>query len=331
MTARHDVVAVGDALVDVIAPATEAFLAAEGLAKGSRDAVDGARSAELYARMAPGVLASGGSAANTLAGVVSLGGRAAFIGKVAKDDLGEIFAHDLHAVGVDFDIAPHPDGLGTGRCLVNVAPDGERTMRTWLGDSVALTVDDIAPGTIEGAAVVLLEGYLFQSEAGRAIFDKVAGLARPAGRRIALALSDRSVIERHRQALLAFMQREQPLVIANAVEAMSLAETDDLEAAVEALASRVESLVVTRGEGGATLIRGAERLEARADAVERVVDTTGAGDQYAAGFLFGLARDLPLETCGRLGALAAGEVVSHLGPRPAASLKALASARGLIE
>ena len=329
MTARHDVVAVGDALVDVIAPASEAFLAGEGLGKGSREAIDSARSHALYGKMAPGVLASGGSAANTLAGVVSLGGKAAFIGKVASDDLGEVFAHDLRAVGIDFAVAPHAGGLGTGRCLVNVAPDGERTMRTWLGDSVALTSDDIAPETIEGAAVVLLEGYSFQSEAGRAIFDKCAGLARRAGARIALALSDRSVIERHRQALLAFMLREQPLVIANAVEAMSLAETDDLEAAIAALSARVESFVVTRGEAGATLVRGAERRDLSADAVERVVDTTGAGDQYAAGFLFGLARGRPLEVCGRLGAMAAGEVVSHLGPRPATSLKTLASARGL--
>ncbi len=330
MTARHDVVAVGDALVDVIAPATEAFLASEGLGKGSREAIDSARSHDLYGKMAPGVLASGGSAANTLAGVVSLGGRAAFIGKVAKDDLGEVFAHDLRAIGVDFDVPPYVCGLGTGRCLVNVAPDGERTMRTWLGDSVALTSDDIAPETIEGAAVVLLEGYSFQSEAGRAIFDKCAGLARRAGTRIALALSDRSVIERHRQALLAFMLREQPLVIANAVEAMSLAETGDLEAAIAALSERVESFVVTRGEAGATLVRGAERRDLRADAVERVVDTTGAGDQYAAGFLFGLARGRPLETCGRLGAMAAGEVVGHLGPRPATSLKTQAASRGLL-
>lgn len=326
MTARHDVVAVGDALVDVIAPASEAFLAAEGLGKGSREAIDSARSHDLYGKMAPGVLASGGSGANTLAGVVSLGGTAAFIGKVGGDDLGQVFAHDLRAIGVDFDVAPHAGGLGTGRCLVNVAPDGERTMRTWLGDSLALTVEDIAPATLEGAAVVLLEGYSFQSEAGRAIFDKCAALARG---RIALALSDRSVIERHREALLAFMQREQPLVIANAVEAMSLAQTDDLDAAIAALSVRVESLVVTRGSAGATLVRGSERLDVRADAVERVVDTTGAGDQYAAGFLFGLARGRSLMDCGRLGALAAGEVVGHLGPRPATSLKALASIRGL--
>jgi sugar/nucleoside kinase (ribokinase family) len=331
VTPHYDVVAVGDALVDVIAPASEDFLAREGLAKGSRDAIGGARSAELYGRMAPGMLASGGSAANTLAGVVSLGGRAAFLGKVGADDLGKVFAHDLKAVGVDFDVPPLAGGQGTGRCLVNVAPDGERTMRTWLGDSLALGVDDIDPRIIQGSEVVLLEGYSFQSESGRAIFDKCAGLARAAGTRIALALSDRSVIERHRTALLAFMLREQPLVIANAVEAMSLAETDDLEAAVDALRDRVETFVVTRGETGATLVRGAERREVPADAVERVVDTTGAGDQYAAGFLFGLARGLTLADCGRLGALAAAEVISHLGPRPETDLKTLAASRGLLE
>lgn len=326
MTARYDVVAVGDALVDVIAPATEAFLAAEGLAKGSREAIDGARSEELYSKMGAGVLASGGSAANTLAGVVSLGGTAAFIGKVGDDDLGKVFAHDLRAVGVHFEPRPHWGGVGTGRCLVNVAPDGERTMRTWLGDSLALTVEDIDPAVIGEAALVLLEGYTFQSEAGRAIFDKCAGLARG---RIALALSDRSVIERHRTALLAFMAREQPLVIANAVEAMSLAQTDSLDEAVRRLSDAVENLVVTCGEDGAILVRGDQKLQLACDAVERVVDTTGAGDQYAAGFLFGLARGRSLDICGRLGALAASEVISHLGPRPEQSLKDLASLRGL--
>jgi sugar/nucleoside kinase (ribokinase family) len=329
MNARYDVVAVGDALVDVIAPASEHFLAAEGLAKGTRDQIDGARSIELYGRMAPGVLASGGSAANTLAGVVSLGGTAAFIGKVGDDDLGKVFAHDLRAVGVHFATPAHTGGEGTGRCLVNVAPDGERTMRTWLGDSLALTADDIDPEIIGEAAVVLLEGYSFQSDAGRAIFDKCAALVRGSGGRIALALSDRSVIERHRTALLAFMAREQPLVIANAAEALSLAETDDLEEAVRRLGVAVERFVVTRGEAGATLVMGSERLHLACDAVERVVDTTGAGDQYAAGFLFGLARGRPLHVCGRLGALAAGEVIGHLGPRPERNLKELALSRGL--
>ena len=329
MTELFDVAAIGNAIVDVIAPADEDFISAEGLARGAMTLVDQARGSELYARMAPGVETSGGSAANTVAGLASLGARTAFLGKVANDQLGEVFAHDLRAIGVHFPSLPLQDGPATARCLVNVTPDGQRTMCTYLGASVEFTDADIDPSVIEAAQIVYLEGYLFDAEPARKAFAKAAGLARASGRQIALTLSDGFVVERHRAALLGFISAQVDILFANEAEALALFETEDLAVAVDGLRARTRLSAVTRSEKGSLLIGDGEVASILAWPVEKIVDTTGAGDQYAAGVMYGLAAWRPLEVCGHLGALAAAEVISHYGPRPQVSLRALADREGL--
>ena len=329
MSASYDVAAIGNAIVDVLAPADDAFLSAHGLAKGAMTLIDEPRAHELYGHMAQSVEASGGSACNTVAGVASLGGRAAYIGKVAADQLGEVFVHDTRAIGVRFDNAPLAGGPATGRCLINVTPDGERTMSTFLGASTELTAADVDAATIDGAAIVYLEGYLFDPPEARRAFAKAAGLARASGRIIAITLSDAFVVERHRRALLEFIETEVDLVFANEVELASLFETTDFDAAVAAIRSKAKLAAVTRGASGSVVVT-AEALHAvEAFPVAKVVDTTGAGDQYAAGFMLALARGRPLDACARLGNLAAAEVISHYGPRPRTSLAELAAANGL--
>ena len=329
MTELFDVAAIGNAIVDVIAPADEDFISAEGLARGAMTLVDQARGSELYARMAPGVETSGGSAANTVAGLASLGARTAFLGKVANDQLGEVFAHDLRAIGVHFPSLPLQDGPATARCLVNVTPDGQRTMCTYLGASVEFTDADIDPSVIEAAQIVYLEGYLFDAEPARKAFAKAAGLARASGRQIALTLSDGFVVERHRAALLGFISAQVDILFANEAEALALFETEDLAVAVDGLRARTRLSAVTRSEKGSLLIGDGEVASILAWPVEKIVDTTGAGDQYAAGVMYGLAAGRPLEVCGHLGALAAAEVIAHYGPRPQVSLRALADREGL--
>ncbi|MCA6224021.1 MAG: adenosine kinase [Phenylobacterium sp.] len=329
MTELFDVAAIGNAIVDVIAPADEGFIAGEGLSRGAMTLVDEARGRELYARMAPGVETSGGSAANTVAGLSSLGARTAFLGKVADDQLGEVFAHDLRAIGAHFPSQPLRGGPATARCLVNVTPDGQRTMCTFLGASVEFTDDDIDPAVIEQASIVYLEGYLFDAEAARRAFAKAAGLARASGRMIALTLSDGFVVERHRSALLGFISSQVDLLFANEAEALALFETDDLAVALDGLRQRTRLAAVTRSEKGSLLLADGGTVSIPARAVEKVVDTTGAGDQYAAGVMYGLARGRPLEVCGHLGSLAAAEVISHYGPRPQVSLRELADREGL--
>jgi sugar/nucleoside kinase (ribokinase family) len=332
MSLSFDVAAVGNAIVDVISPATDAFLAAEGLAKGAMTLIDTDQADALYGRMGAGVEASGGSAGNTVAGVASLGGRAAYIGKVADDVLGQVFRHDITAIGVHFEpmLGGGAAGLGTGRCLINVTPDGQRTMATYLGAANALEPADVTPEVVQAAAIVYLEGYLFDPPAARQAFAKAAGLARSAGRRIALTLSDAFVVERHRDDLLAFIGSDIDIVFANEAEIGALFQTSNFDDAVAALAERVDLAAVTRGEDGSVLVSKTERAIVPAAPVAKVVDTTGAGDQYAAGVLYGLARGLDLAICGRLGSLAAAEVIGHFGPRPQAPLKALAEAAGLI-
>ena len=329
MTELYDVAAIGNAIVDVIAPAPDAFLEAEGLSKGAMMLIDEARGVDLYSRMAPGVETSGGSAGNTVAGVASFGGRAAYLGKVAKDQLGEVFAHDMRAQGVRFDVPPLAAGPATARSLINVTPDGQRTMCTYLGASTELTADDVDPAIIEASKIVYLEGYLFDPSEARRAFAKAAGLARANGRKIALTLSDAFVVERHRGALMEFIDSQVDIVFANEAEVTSLFETPDFDAAVKALGARTKIAAVTRSEKGSVIISGDEQHEIWAAAVDKVVDTTGAGDQYAAGFLYGLASDRSLGACGQLGSLAAAEVISHYGPRPQVSLKDLAASKGL--
>jgi sugar/nucleoside kinase (ribokinase family) len=324
----YDVAAIGNAIVDVIAPADDAFLSANKLDKGAMMLVDAEQSAALYAKMAAGVETSGGSAGNTIAGVASFGGKAAYLGKVAADKLGETYTHDMRAIGAHFAPTPLVGGPATAVSMINVTPDGQRTMCTFLGASVEFTDADVDKDVIEGAKIVYLEGYLFDAEPARRAFAKAAALAHGSGRMIALTLSDGFVVERHRAGLMGFIEGQVDLLFANESELCALFQTDDFDAALEALRPHVKLAAVTRSEAGSVILSQGERLSVKAEAVQKVVDTTGAGDQYAAGFMFGLSRGRPLQQCGQLGSLAAAEVISHYGPRPQVSLKDLAAAKG---
>ena len=327
--ARFDVCAVGNAIVDVLAPCDPAFLTSQGLNPGSMQLVDEDQSAALYDAMAAGVEASGGSAGNTVAGVGSFGGRAAYLGKVADDTLGGVFAHDIRAAGVHFDTPALSGGAGTGRCLINVTPDGQRTMCTFLGAANQLTTADIDVDLIGDSEIVYLEGYLFDPAPARAAFEAAAAAAHAAGRKVAITLSDSFVVHRWRAELLAFIEASADIVLANEGELHALFETEDFDHAAAHLGRIVEVAAVTRGEKGSVIFRGDERVEVAAFPVEKVVDTTGAGDQYAAGVLLGLARGLSLAEAGALGSLAASEVIAHWGPRPMVKLEALAAEHGL--
>lgn len=328
--ATHDVCAVGNAIVDVLAPCDPAFLTAQGLTPGSMQLVDADQSAALYAAMAAGVEASGGSAGNTVAGIGSFGGRAAYIGKVADDMLGGVFSHDIRAAGVAFDTPVLP-GAATGACMINVTPDGQRTMCTFLGAANQLSAVDIDADLIGASAIVYLEGYLFDPAPARAAFEAAAAAAHAAGRKVAITLSDTFVVARWRAELLAFIEASADIVLANEGELAALFENEDFDAAAAHLGRIVETAAVTRGAAGSVVFgnSGADRVAVAAVPVARVVDTTGAGDQYAAGFLLGLARGLPLEDAGKLGSLAAAEVIAHWGPRPMTSLEGLAKEAGL--
>jgi sugar/nucleoside kinase (ribokinase family) len=324
----YDVAAIGNAIVDVIAPCDEAFLATNGLEKGSMMLVDQAQSAALYAKMAAGVETSGGSAANSIAGLASFGGKGAFMGKVADDWLGEVFRHDMSAIGARFENAPLVAGPGTAISMINVTPDAQRTMCTFLGASVEFSDGDVEDDIVQGAKIVYLEGYLFDAEAARRAFAKAAGLAHGAGRMIALTLSDAFMVERHRAGLLGFTETQVDLLFANEAEVCSLFQTTDFDAAIEQLRPKVKLAAVTCGAKGSVILSQGERLSVKAEPVQKIVDTTGAGDQYAAGFMFGLSRGRPLQQCGAFASLAAAEVISHYGPRPQVSLKDLAAAKG---
>ena len=324
----YDVCAVGNAIVDVLAPCEPAFLEAQGLTAGSMQLVDAQQSAALYAAMAAGVEASGGSAGNTVAGVGSFGGRAAYIGKVGDDQLGGVFSHDIRAAGVAFDTPALP-GVATGACMINVTPDGQRTMCTFLGAANQLQAADIDADLIGASAIVYLEGYLFDPAPARAAFEAAAAAAHAAGRKVAITLSDTFVVARWRAELLAFIEASADIVLANEGELAALFETDDFDAAASSLAAMVEVAAITRGDAGSVIVRGDERVVIAVVPVDKVVDTTGAGAQYAAGFLLGLARGLPVETCCKLGSLAAAEVIAHWGPRPMTSLEGLARDAGL--
>ena len=329
MTALYDIAAIGNAIVDVIGPADDAFLTAEGMGKGSMALVDEARATQIYERMNREMEASGGSAANTVAGVASFGGSAVFIGKVARDALGDLYVKDMAAIGATFSGAPLVGGAATGRSMIMVTPDGERTMNTFLGAATELTADDVDAALVEASRTLYLEGYLFDPPEARRAFAKAAGLAHGSGRKIALTLSDAFVVDRHRGALLGFIETQVDVLFANEAELMALFETEDFAAALAALRGKVEIAAITRGDRGSVVLTPQDDYVIAVDPVAKVVDTTGAGDQYAAGFLFGLARERSLAQCGALGSLAAAEVISHYGPRPGVSLKALARSRGL--
>lgn len=324
-----DVAAVGNAIVDVIAPAEDAFLEAQGLRKNAMTLIDEARAHSLYEAMAAGVETSGGSAGNTAVGVASLGGRAGFVGKVAADQLGEVFAHDIRAAGVRFENTPLQNGPATARSLINVTPDGHRTMATFLGAASELAPSDVDEALIGEASITYLEGYLFDRPTAREAMAKAAAASRKAGGKVAMTLSDVFVVERWRDELIAFFDRLD-IVFANEAELLALYPAEAFEWAADRLAASVEVCAITRSEHGSIVRRGGEAHLIPAFPIPHVVDTTGAGDQYAAGFLFGLARNRPLDVCGALGALAAWEVIGHVGPRPQTSLEALALHEGLL-
>lgn len=331
MTLTYDITAVGHAIVDVLAPADEAFLKAHDLHKGAMTLIDQHRAVSLNEAMADSEMASGGSAGNTIAGAASYGAKCAYIGKVAHDPLGEAFSRDLKKMGVTFNTEVlHDDPTHTGRCLINITPDGQRTMATFLGAAAMVSAADIDESLIKASQIVYLEGYLFDTPSGREAFAKAAQLARAHGRKTAITLSDTFVVDRWREDLLAFIDRHIDLVFANEGELMSLFQTDDFYKALRYLRSKVDLAFVTRSEKGSVCAKLDDTHTIPAYPASSVLDTTGAGDQYAAGVMFGLTQGLHVETCGRLGSLAAAEVIGHYGPRPAVSLRELAQKEGLI-
>ncbi len=325
---RFDVLAIGNAIVDVLAPCDDAFLVGEGLDKGAMALIDTARAEALYAHMGPAREISGGSAANTCAGLAALGSKAAFIGQVAKDQLGEVFAHDIRAAGIHFDVDPREGDPPTARCLILVTPDGQRTMNTFLGASQHLSAEAIDADLIASAAVLYLEGYLWDPDGPRAAMKGAIEAARAAGRQVAFTLSDAFLLGRHGDDFRALIDAGQiDVLFANEVELMGLTGAADFEAGVAMLAKKLPVLVVTRSEKGAIAVAGTERAEVAAEPVAKVVDTTGAGDSFAAGFLHGHVRGASLADRLTMGAVAAAEVISHYGARPEADLKALVAQR----
>lgn len=316
-----DLLAIGNAIVDVLAQTDDDFIAAQkashGMEKGAMTLIDEARATSLYAAMPAGIESSGGSAGNTIAGFASFGGKGAYIGKVAKDQLGEVFSHDLKAMGVHFETKPLEGGAPTARCLVLVTPDGQRTMNTFLGACVTLSPDDIDPAVVQSARITYMEGYLFDPPLAKEAFRVASELAHKAGRKVALSLSDSFCVNRYRAEFQSFVEDHVDILFANEDEAKALYETDSFEAAVEALKGKCEVIAITRSEKGSVILAGDKLIEVPAEAGVKVVDTTGAGDQYAAGFLYGYTQGMNLEMCGRLGSMAAAEVISHMGPRPA--------------
>ena len=323
LTLTYDVVAIGNALVDVIGSVPEEFLAVEGVTKGSMTLVDAQRSAHLFSRIPETVQTSGGSAANTAYGLASLGGRAGFIGKIAEDDFGRAFGYDLRKVGVGF----HPGTVSstepTGACIIAVTPDGQRSMSTFLGAASLLEPDDISRDVVASGAVLFLEGYLFDRDAAKEAFRVASKYAHEAGRKVALTLSDSFCVDRHRADFMDLILNDIDVLFCNEFELMSLYQTDSYEDALAQLRDDCEFGAVTRDKRGSVVINGHDLVHIEAEPVDHVVDATGAGDLYAAGFLFGFTRGMSIEACGRLGSISASEVITHVGPRPLVKLDSL--------
>jgi adenosine kinase len=329
-TTRYDVLGIGNAIVDVIARAEDDFLVAQGMHKGTMALIDEARAKSIYAAMGPAQESSGGSAANTVVGVASFGARAAFVGKVKDDELGRTFAHDIRAAKVAFDTKPAASGPSTACCYIMVTPDGERTMNTFLGAAQDLKPADIDEGQIASAAVTYLEGYLWDPPQAKEAFVKAAEIAHKAGRRVALTLSDAFCVDRYRGEFRDLIRKGTvDIIFANERELHSLYETGDFDTAVKALRGEAKLAAVTRSEKGCVIISPVAVEAVAAEPVEQVADVTGAGDLFAAGFLVGLARGKDHRTAARLGALAAAEVIQHIGARPTVSLQARAAESGL--
>ena len=319
----YDVVTIGNALVDVIAAVEDRFLEDESVVKGSMTLVDADRSAHLFSRISDPTQTSGGSAANTAYGLASLGGRAGFIGKIAQDSFGEAFSSDMQRVGVGFHAGRMSETEPTGRCIIAVTPDGRRSMSTFLGAASLLDPADISREAVQSAAVVFLEGYLFDRDHAKEAFRVAAKYAHEAGRKVSLTLSDSFCVDRHRDDFLGLVRDDVDIVFGNADEVRSLYQVDSFDDAIEAVRGDCHLAAITNGEDGSVIVSDHEVIRVAADPVARVVDTTGAGDLYAAGFLYGLTTGRSLVECGRLGSLAAAEVISHVGPRPLTELRRL--------
>ncbi len=325
-SATVDVIGIGNAMVDVIAHVDDAFLEAHGLAKGTMTLVDAEQADRLYASMPPAVEASGGSAGNTIAGVASLGGRAAYIGKVCDDQLGRVYRHDIRALGVTFDV-PSAKSSSTGRCLILVTPDAERTMLTYLGAGADLGLEDVDEQLIASAQVTFMEGYLWDPPNAKEAFLKAARVAHTAGRRVSLTLSDPFCVERHREEFLDLVAGHVDVLFANEVEVMSLYQVDHFDEALQLVRGHCEIAALTRSALGSVIATRDEVHVLDAEPVARVVDTTGAGDLYAAGFLFGITQGMDVVKSGRIAGLAAAEIISHFGARPEVSLADLVRAK----
>jgi sugar/nucleoside kinase (ribokinase family) len=320
-TAPLDVVGIGNAIVDILAHADDAFLAAHDMVKGGMALIDEPRAEAIYAAMGPGVEMSGGSAGNTIAGLASLGGKAGYIGKVRDDVLGKVFRHDLISGGVVFPTPAAADGPSTARCMILVTPDAQRTMNTYLGACVNLRPEDVDLALIESAQVTYLEGYLFDPPHAQEAFRVAARAAHAAGRKVSLSLSDGFCVDRHRAAFLDLVEHHVDILFANEAEIGALFQTDDFATAVTRVRGLCEIAAVTRGAAGSVLVTSEHFIEVPAAKVSKILDTTGAGDLYAAGVLHGLTTGRPLAECGRLGSLCAAEIISHFGPRPETPLK----------
>jgi sugar/nucleoside kinase (ribokinase family) len=328
MAAAYDVVAVGNAIIDILKAVPDSFLAEEGIAKGGMTLIDEARADHLTKRLADAVVAAGGSAANTVTGISSFGGATGYIGKVADDELGARFTREFRGAGVAFDTPPRSGAPGTARCLIAVTSDGQRSMSTYLGASTMLNAADIDATLISSGATLFLEGYLFDRDEAKAAFVRAAEIARAAGRKVALTLSDTFCVDRHRESFKHLVAGHVDILFSNEHEIHALYGGADINAALETARAACPIVCVTRSAAGSIIAAGDQTVEVAAMPVSHVVDTTGAGDQYAAGFLFGYAKERSLAECGALASLAAAEVISHMGPRPETNLRALALTRG---
>lgn len=330
MSTSYDVLAIGNALVDVLVSHPDEFLSENGIAKGSMRLISAEEAQGLYAKMGPGREISGGSAANSMAGIAALGGRAAFVGRVADDQLGKVFAHDIRAAGVDFRTPPALGGPPTGQCLIIVSPDGQRTMNTYLGACQEVDEPDVDEAMVKAAKITYFEGYLWDPPAPIRAIRKAKAIAREAGRKVALTLSDVFCVEGHRDEFLAMMKAGAvDIAFANENEAMSLFRTDSIEAAIEGLSAHIPLAVVTRSEKGAIVVNGEGRAEVPVTKAARVLDTTGAGDLFAAGFLTGYSQGRSLKDSAIMGTIAAAEVIEHYGARPEADLRERVRAAGI--
>ena len=328
--AKYDVLGIGNAIFDVLVQTDEAFLGRHGMTKGGMALIDEVRATAIYADMGPATEMSGGSAANTIVGIANFGARAAFIGKVREDQIGRLYSHDIRAAGVAFDTASASDGPASGCSYILVTPDGERTMNTYLGAAQNLTPADVDAAQIAASSIVYLEGYLWDPASAKEAFVKAATIAHGAGRQVALTLSDSFCVDRYRDEFLELMRKGTvDLVFANEAELHSLYQTADFETALKQLRVDTKLGIVTRSEKGCVVASKDGVVAVPASPIDKLVDTTGAGDLFAAGFLFGLVRNAGYENAGRLGALAAAEVIQHIGARPQVSLKELAQQRGL--